>query len=94
MTREITVESIQQAFAKAGYICNSAIAMTMLLAYKLEKPVLVEGPPGVGEAEAGRGAGGDHPPGAEGAGKIVSGTLWLDDVSIVPIPPHSTPALH
>lgn len=33
-------------------------------------------------------------PGAEGAGKIVSGTLWLDDVSIVPIPPHSTPALH
>ena len=51
MTREITVESIQQAFAKAGYICNSAIAMTMLLAYKLEKPVLVEGPPGVGKTE-------------------------------------------
>lgn len=48
---DISVESIQRGFASAGYICNSSIAMTMLLAYKLEKPVLVEGPPGVGKTE-------------------------------------------
>ena len=49
MTQDISVDSIQQGFASAGYICSPAIAMTMLLAYKLEKPVLVEGPPGVGK---------------------------------------------
>ena len=51
MTQDISVDSIQQGFASAGYICSPAIAMTMLLAYKLEKPVLVEGPPGVGKTE-------------------------------------------
>ncbi len=51
MTQDINVDSITQGFAQAGYICSPAIAMTMLLAYKLEKPVLVEGPPGVGKTE-------------------------------------------
>ncbi|HEX4938517.1 MAG TPA: MoxR family ATPase [Candidatus Kapabacteria bacterium] len=51
MTHDLSVEKIRQGFAHAGYICNPAIAMTMLLAYKLEKPVLVEGPPGVGKTE-------------------------------------------
>lgn len=51
MTQDISVDSILQGFASAGYICSPSIAMTMLLAYKLEKPVLVEGPPGVGKTE-------------------------------------------
>src|SRR5690606_27677415 len=51
MTQDISVDSMTQGFARAGYICSPAIAMTMLLAYKLEKPVLVEGPPGVGKTE-------------------------------------------
>lgn len=51
MTQEINVDTIMKGFAGAGYICSPAIAMTMLLAYKLEKPVLVEGPPGVGKTE-------------------------------------------
>jgi MoxR-like ATPase len=51
MTQDISVDTIMQGFAGAGYICSPAIAMTMLLAYKLEKPVLVEGPPGVGKTE-------------------------------------------
>ncbi|MVF13272.1 MoxR family ATPase [Ketobacter sp. MCCC 1A13808] len=51
MKKELTVESIQAGFAQSGYICNESIAMTMFLAYKLDKPVLVEGPPGVGKTE-------------------------------------------
>lgn len=51
MPQDISVDTIMQSFAGAGYICSPAIAMTMLLAYKLEKPVLVEGPPGVGKTE-------------------------------------------
>lgn len=51
MTQDISVDTILQGFAGAGYICSPSIAMTMLLAYKLEKPVLVEGPPGVGKTE-------------------------------------------
>lgn len=51
MKQEITVDQIQAGFAQAGYICSQSIAMTMFLAYKLQKPVLVEGPPGVGKTE-------------------------------------------
>ena len=51
MNNDISIEQIQSGFAKAGYICSDSIAMTMFLAYKLEKPVLVEGPPGVGKTE-------------------------------------------
>ncbi len=51
MKTDISVEQIQAGFAQAGYICSQPIAMTMFLAYKLEKPVLVEGPPGVGKTE-------------------------------------------
>lgn len=51
MTQDITAQQFQQGFASAGYICSDAIAMTLYLAYKLEKPILVEGPPGVGKTE-------------------------------------------
>ena len=45
------VDAIQQAFESAGYICTSRIATVVRLAAALEKPVLIEGPPGVGKTE-------------------------------------------
>ena len=45
------VDEIQQAFESAGYICTSRIATVVRLAAALEKPILIEGPPGVGKTE-------------------------------------------
>ena len=45
------VDAIQRAFESAGYICTSRIATVVRLAAALEKPVLIEGPPGVGKTE-------------------------------------------
>ena len=45
------VDAIQQAFESAGYICTSRIATVVRLAAALEKPILIEGPPGVGKTE-------------------------------------------
>ena len=45
------VDVIQRAFESAGYICTSRIATVVRLAAALEKPVLIEGPPGVGKTE-------------------------------------------
>jgi len=42
------IDAIQQAFESAGYICTTRIATVVRLAAALEKPVLIEGPPGVG----------------------------------------------
>ncbi|MFH1351387.1 MAG: MoxR family ATPase [Pseudomonadota bacterium] len=46
-----SIETIQQGFEKAGYICSQRIANTLYLAHHLEKPILVEGPAGVGKTE-------------------------------------------
>ena len=45
------IKSITKGFAKYNYICNEQLATAMYLAAKLEKPILVEGPPGVGKTE-------------------------------------------
>lgn len=45
------IHGIQQAFAELGYICNRNIATAIFLATRLSKPILVEGPPGVGKTE-------------------------------------------
>ncbi len=45
------IAGIEQSFASAGYICNRSIATAIFLAQKLEKPLLIEGPPGVGKTE-------------------------------------------
>ena len=45
------ITKIQDGFAKSGYICNEHIATAIFLAQNLEKPILVEGPPGVGKTE-------------------------------------------
>jgi len=46
-----SVEEIQKALEKQGYICDRRIATVVFLALQLEKPVLVEGPAGVGKTE-------------------------------------------
>jgi MoxR-like ATPase len=46
-----SVEDVQQRLGKQNYICDKNIATVVFLATKLEKPVLVEGPAGVGKTE-------------------------------------------
>ena len=46
-----TIDIIQKNFESLDYICSTQIATAVFLAYHLEKPVLIEGPPGVGKTE-------------------------------------------
>ncbi len=46
-----SVERIVQGFEEYGYICSPKIATAVFLAFQLRKPILVEGPPGVGKTE-------------------------------------------
>lgn len=46
-----SIEVIEQGFESFGYICSREIATAVFLAFKLRKPILVEGPPGVGKTE-------------------------------------------
>ena len=46
-----SVTAIEKGFESFGYICSTAIATAVYLAYNLRKPILVEGPPGVGKTE-------------------------------------------
>ena len=45
------IAKIQQGFESAGYICNTHIATSIYVSQQLSKPILVEGPPGVGKTE-------------------------------------------
>lgn len=44
-------EEIRENFEKLGYICSDSIATAVFLACQLQKPILIEGPPGVGKTE-------------------------------------------
>jgi MoxR-like ATPase len=46
-----SVEKVRQSLADQSYICDQKIATVVYLANRLEKPVLVEGPAGVGKTE-------------------------------------------
>ncbi len=46
-----SVEDIQQHFEAAQYICSEQIATCVYIAHNLQKPVMVEGPAGVGKTE-------------------------------------------
>jgi MoxR-like ATPase len=46
-----SVEVIEKGFESFGYICSRSIATAVYLAFQLRKPILVEGPPGVGKTE-------------------------------------------
>src|SRR5579859_5631681 len=49
-----TVEQIQERLAGEQYIADRALATIILLARALQKPVLLEGEPGVGKTEVAR----------------------------------------
>jgi MoxR-like ATPase len=49
-----TVEDVSHALAAAGYLPSREIASAVFLADRLEKPILVEGPAGVGKTELAR----------------------------------------
>jgi len=57
-----SIDDVIQRFAEQRYICNRRIATVIYLANHLEKPVLIEGPAGVGKTEL---------------AKVVSGALGL-----------------
>ena len=57
-TRIDSVDDVTQSFARQGYICDQRTALAVYLAAQLHKPVLVEGPPGVGKTELAKAAAG------------------------------------
>ena len=46
-----SIEDIQQHFEAAQYICSEQIATCVYIAHNLQKPIMVEGPAGVGKTE-------------------------------------------
>ncbi|MCB1739494.1 MAG: MoxR family ATPase [Gammaproteobacteria bacterium] len=46
-----SVASITQSFAELGYICTQRVATAVHIAHRLQRPILVEGPAGVGKTE-------------------------------------------
>ena len=46
-----SVDTLKESFEEHRYICGDRIATAVYLAYHLGKPVLIEGPPGVGKTE-------------------------------------------
>jgi MoxR-like ATPase len=49
-----SIEKIQQGFEGVEYVCTKKIATTLYLACHLGKPILVEGPAGVGKTDLGK----------------------------------------
>jgi len=49
-----SIESVRKGFETIGYICSQQIATTLYLSYHLDKPILVEGPAGVGKTALGQ----------------------------------------
>ena len=50
----LTLSQLRQSFEKAGYICDESTVLTVYLALELQKPILIEGAPGVGKTEMGK----------------------------------------
>ena len=46
-----SIEAITAALSEVGYIANRQVATAVYLAHHLRKPVLIEGPAGVGKTE-------------------------------------------
>lgn len=39
----LTLGNLRKGFEETGYICDEEVALTVFLALKLEKPILIEG---------------------------------------------------
>ena len=51
-----SIDEVREKLADQKYICNKEIATVIYLSEKLQKPVLVEGPAGVGKTDLGKAA--------------------------------------
>lgn len=51
---QVDLAGLRQGFADVGYICDQNALLTVYLALKLQKPLLIEGAPGVGKTELGK----------------------------------------
>ena len=49
-----SIQDVQKKLREQSYICSENVATVVFLAHKLGKPVLVEGPAGVGKTELGK----------------------------------------
>lgn len=52
----LTIENLHAGLEAQGYIASDSISLSLFLALQLEKPILVEGPPGVGKTELAKAA--------------------------------------
>ncbi len=48
---DITIKDIDESLLDANYVSNNEISTTLYLSFLLGKPMLIEGPPGVGKTE-------------------------------------------
>jgi MoxR-like ATPase len=46
-----TAAAISRSFGESGFICSAEVATSLFLSERLGKPLLLEGPPGVGKTE-------------------------------------------
>jgi len=51
---QMTLDELRRNLEKVGYICDDETSLTVFLALQLNKPLLIEGPPGVGKTEMGK----------------------------------------
>jgi MoxR-like ATPase len=49
-----SIEAVLNALKQERYICDRRLAATLYLAFRMEKPLLLEGEPGVGKTEVGK----------------------------------------
>lgn len=52
----LSIEAVEEGLVRAGYIPSRQIATAMFLSLRLQKPILVEGPAGVGKTELAKAA--------------------------------------
>ena len=51
MEKPLSIEQIKEAMRKGSYICDNQLAFVIYLSLAMEKPLLLEGEPGVGKTE-------------------------------------------
>ena len=49
-----TVDAVQTSLGKHDYIANRSLSTAIFLMMKMEKPIFLEGEPGVGKSEVGK----------------------------------------
>lgn len=55
-SKQFSTDDLRNGLENLGYIASDSIALTLFLAAQLDKPILVEGPPGVGKTELAKAA--------------------------------------